>query len=166
MIICCGNQRTKDHLDELMVAGNPNIPIFTLDMDLIKEDIRWGYCVHRPMWMRSLIALLTICEFIGHTEGRTLIVCDAGRHRSVSFAAFVIFILDEVPCHHAVHRAVGIRNLDLDIARRRLRLRGPRRRAKGSIYWHAPVCGHCRRVIAERRQSPLCPHCMHEAPFA
>ena len=166
MIICCGSHYTKDHLEELMAAGNPNIPIFTLDMDLTKENIRWGYCVNRPMWMRSLIALLTIYEIVGHTEGRTLIVCDAGRHRSVSFAAFVIFMIDGVSCDQAIHRATSIRNQDLAMARKRMRRNGVRRGAKGTIYWHAPVCGHCRRVIAESRQSPRCPHCTLEAPFA
>ena len=118
------------------------------------------------MWKRSLIALLTIFEIIGHPGGHILILCDAGRHRSVAFAAFVMFMLDGVTREQAVHRAIGMRNRDLAVARRGMGLPGTGRRAKGTQQWYAPVCGNCRSIIAETPQSPLCPFCDWEAPFA
>ena len=67
-----------------MAENGANIPVFMLDMDW-KDELRHSHGVHRLMWERALIALLTIYEIVGHPGGRILVVCDAGRHRSVSF---------------------------------------------------------------------------------
>ena len=164
MIICCGNHHTLRDLRGLMEYSNPNIPIFMLDLDW-RDELNSGQGVNRPMWKRVFIALITIFEIIGHPGGRILILCDAGRHRSVAFAAFVMYMLEGITKEQALRRAIAMRNKELRESRMEMSLIGPIQGAKGTVRWYAPVCGSCRGIIADIRNTPLCPLCGREAPF-